>query len=163
MSKSVTKVLSLIVMAGLAAGSASCAPNYTAEANEIRARDRLRAINQAQLLYANSCGNGGYATSFKALRTPQAGTQEALPSPPFTDADVIDANGYRLRVGHGAGATAGPADCNGMPTTTAYYASAEPLDGGTKSFATNSGNTVWELKGSKAPTEPFAPPAMPVP
>ena len=31
---------------------------------------------------------------------------------------------------------------------------------GTKSFAVNENGNIWTIKGSKAPTEPFGPPAQ---
>jgi hypothetical protein len=165
MLKSVMRVMSFLAVVGLAAGAAGCVPNASREAREIQAQNRLRAINKAQILYSAGCGNGGLATSFKALRSLQAGTQEVLPSPPFTDAEVVEADGYRVRLSRGAGAEAGPADCTGSPTATAFYAWAEPLDDdkGTRSFATNSGQTLWELKGLKAPAEPFGAPSTPIP
>ena len=33
---------------------------------------------------------------------------------------------------------------------------------GTRSFAVNAGNTIWQLTGGAAPTEPFRPPATPI-
>ena len=64
----------------------------------------------------------------------------------------------------GAGAAAGPNDCNGTATQSAYYATAVPQTFGQTggvSLATNSGNTVWQVNANAAPTEPFGPPATP--
>jgi hypothetical protein len=148
----------------LAAGVASCVPNRRAQANEVMAQGGLRAIARAQTKYALTCGNGSFTASFKALRTKGKDQPDPFLAEPFTDADVQEHNGYRMRLTPGAGSRTGEPDCNGSPTITAFYASAEPVnDGtGTKSFATSEGNTLWELKGSKAPAEPFGAPAMPV-
>ena len=108
----------------------------------------LKSIASAEVAYASSCGNGGYAVSLAVLSTA-----------------VSAAPGYVITLGQGMGAEAGPVDCQGRPTRTTFYAKAEPEiagKSGTRSFATNSGNTVWEIPGAIAPAEPFAAPARPV-
>ena len=73
--------------------------------------------------------------------------------------------GYNFTLGPGAGSAAGPNDCNGQATITAYYATAVPAtfgSSGSRSFAVNQGNVVFELNAATAPTEPLGPPAKPV-
>jgi hypothetical protein len=67
-------------------------------------------------------------------------------------------------MGAGAGAAAGPTDCNGSNTITAYLATATPMTGtaGMRSFAVNQSSTIWQLTGGVAPKEPFGAPAFPV-
>jgi hypothetical protein len=70
--------------------------------------------------------------------------------------------GYIFTVTAGAGSAGGPNDCFGLPSQTAYYASAVPALAGTtgsRSFAINQGGAVWQAQGGTAPTEPFGPPA----
>jgi hypothetical protein len=72
--------------------------------------------------------------------------------------------GFILTLAPGAGALAGDADCNGLETRTAYYATAVPESfgfTGTRSFATNQGDTIWWLSAGIAPVEPFGSPATP--
>ena len=59
-------------------------------------------------------------------------------------------SGYNFTLGAGAGSAAGPNDCNGTATITAYYATAVPQTvgtTGTRSFAVNAGNTIWQVTG----------------
>ena len=57
-------------------------------------------------------------------------------------------SGYNFTLAAAAGAVAGPADCNAVVTSTGYYATAVPTGYGTtgsKSYATNAGNTVYQM------------------
>ena len=74
-------------------------------------------------------------------------------------------SGYNFTMAAGAGAAAGPLDCNGTATQTAYYSTAVPQSFGTtgaRSFATNAANTVWQVSAAAAPAEPFGAPAAPI-
>ena len=71
----------------------------------------------------------------------------------------------QLHAGRRRGCAPGPNDCNGTATKTAYYATAIPQTFGTtggRSFATNAGNTIWQVSAAAAPTEPFGAPATPI-
>jgi type IV pilus assembly protein PilA len=131
-------------------------------ASETSAFTSLQAINKAQMLYATTCGNGSFASSIAVLAVPSPGTTE-----PFLPADLTTTpikSGYTFAVAAGAGANPGQADCNGTATTTAYYATAVPLtfgSTGSRSFATNQSQTVWQVSAATAPTEPFGAPATP--
>ena len=127
--------------------------------NESSAIGSLRAINSAQVSYAASCGNGGYAGALTTLGLPcvaVAGAQAYI-SPDLGAADTVAKSGYTVTVASGAGAVAGTADCLGQPTETAYYASAAPLGAtaGRRGFGTNQGGVVWEDRTGAVPVEPF--------
>ena len=134
-------------------------------ANETSAAIALRTTAASQVLYATSCGNGSFAATYLILGTPPPGSNDA-----FVGADLgatvtpIKA-GYNFTLGPGAGSQSGSNDCNGAATVTSFYATAVPQTFGTsgsRSFAVNQGNVVWELNAATAPTEPFGPPAKPV-
>lgn len=134
-------------------------------ASETSALASLQAINKAEMLYATSCGNGGFAVSFAVLGTPAPGTTEPFLSADLTQSPTPQKSGYNFTLGPGAGAAAGPNDCNGTATQTTYYATAVPQTFGTtgsRSFATSPGQTVWQLAAATAPTEPFGAPATPI-
>lgn len=134
-------------------------------AHETSALASLQAINKAEMLYATSCGNGGFAVSITVLGTPPPGTTEAFLGADLTQSATPQKSGYNFTLVAGAGAGAGPNDCNGVATQTAYYATAVPQTFGTtggRSFATNAAQTVWQVNAAAAPTEPFGAPAVPV-
>ncbi|MBM3750923.1 MAG: prepilin-type N-terminal cleavage/methylation domain-containing protein [Acidimicrobiia bacterium] len=131
--------------------------------NESSAAGSLRVINVAEVSYSSSCGNQGFAPSFTVLATPPPGQTETFISPEFHTETPFKA-GYQFALVAGAGAGAGPNDCNGTATQTAYYATAVPQTFGStggRSFATNQGATIWQVSAAAAPTEPFGPPATP--
>jgi type II secretory pathway pseudopilin PulG len=131
-------------------------------ANEASAIGSMRVTAAAQKAYLATCGNGGYATDFLALgRTGPAG-EAAFISDDLGQSAAPTKSGYAFTLGRGAGASTGPDDCHGSPTTTHYYATAVPTDyGGTgsRAFAVNSLSTIWQVNAATAPTEPFGPPA----
>ena len=134
-------------------------------ANETSALASLQAFNKAEMLYATSCGNGGFAVAIAVLGTPPPGTTEAFLGADLTQSATPQKAGYNFTLAGGAGAGAGPNDCNGTATQTSYYATAIPQTFGTtggRSFATNAGQTVWQVNAAAAPTEPFGAPAVPV-
>jgi len=136
--------------------------------NETSAIGSLKAVSSGQVAYSASCGQNGYASSFPILGTPAPGTTQG-----FISADLgapggpvaPKKSGYNFTLGAGAGSGAGPNDCNGTATITAYLATGVPMTNGTtgtRSFAVNAGNTIWQLTGAAAPTEPFGAPATPI-
>ena len=134
-------------------------------ANETSALASLQAINKAEMLYATSCGNGGFSVSIAVLGTPPPGSTEAFLGADLTQSATPQKAGYNFTLGGGAGAGAGPNDCNGTATQTTYYATAIPQTFGStggRSFATNPGQTVWQVNAAAAPTEPFGAPAVPI-
>jgi prepilin-type N-terminal cleavage/methylation domain-containing protein len=133
--------------------------------NEVSAIASLKAVTVAQVAYSASCGNNGYATSFVVLGTPAPGTTEGFISADLGMAAAPQKSGYNFTLGPGTGAGPGPNDCNGTATQTTYYATAIPQafsTSGTRSFATNASNTIWQVYANAAPTEPFAAPSTPI-
>ena len=154
----------LIVVAIIAVLSAIAVPGFLRArmlSNESSAQSSLRVINLAQVGYAASCGNDGYALTFAVLATKPAGATDGFIPAELSGAAPVKA-GYLFTLAPGAGAMTGDTDCNGMATQTSYYASAVPESfgfTGSRAFATNQSDTVWWLAAALAPAEPFGPPA----
>jgi len=132
--------------------------------NETSAIASLKVVTSAQVAYSASCGNNGYAVSFTRLGTPAPGTTEGFISMDLGAVDAPLKSGYAFTLVD-SGAAPGPNDCNGAATATAYYATGIPQTFGTtggRSFATNAGNTIWQVSAAAAPTVPFGPPATPI-
>ena len=122
----------------------------------------LKAISVAQVSYSTGCGNAGYAPTLPVLHTPPGGAGEAYIDASLGLSPTPQKSGFNFTMVAGAGAGAGPTDCNGTATVTGYYATAIPMtygSTGTRSFAINQSNTVWQIFGPAAPTEPFGAPA----
>jgi len=133
--------------------------------NETSASVSLRAISVAQVSYSTICGNGGYAPTLPVLYTAPGGSGEAFIDASLGMSPTPQKSGYNFAMMAGAGAGAGPTDCNGTASVTGYYATGVPMshgNSGTRSFAVNQSGTVWQVQGATAPTEPFGPPAMPI-
>ncbi|HXT70652.1 MAG TPA: type II secretion system protein [Vicinamibacterales bacterium] len=132
-------------------------------ANETSAIAGIRVTSSSQKAYAVSCGFGAYATSYTVLGTAVGGTSSYISSDLGGALSPIK-SGFQFNLTAGAGATAGPPDCIGRPTITAFYATAVPLSvwSGSRSFAINGNGVVWQLNGATAPTEPFGAPARPI-
>ena len=127
-------------------------------ANETSAIASLKAVTSSEVAYSSSCGQNGYAGTFTRLATPPPGTTEGFISADLGQSDAPQKSGYDFALADGTGATVGPTDCNAAATTTAYYASATPQTFGTtgsRSFATNPANTVWQNSTATPPAEPF--------
>jgi type IV pilus assembly protein PilA len=129
--------------------------------NEASAIGSMRAVSSAEAVYSSSAAQGGYSADLLTL-----GALCPNSTAPFLSADLTVANsviksGYTIEMSQpGLGGVAGPPDCNGTISTTAYYATALPLSLGTsgnRAFAINTVGTVWQDQdGSGAPGEPFA-------
>ena len=133
--------------------------------NETSAIASLKVTTSSQVAYSASCGQNGYAVSFVVLGTPAPGTTEGFISADLGSVAAPQKSGYNFTIGPGTGASAGPTDCNGTATQTAYYSTAVPQafgTTGTRSFATSAGSTVWQVNAAAAPTEPFGAPATPI-
>jgi len=122
----------------------------------------LKTVNASEVAYSASCGNSGFATLFATLAAP-APTIGFISADLSTDPSIK--SGYSLALAPGLGAVAGPPDCNGTATSTNYYATAVPTaygSTGSRSFATNANNTIYQEWAATAPVEPFGPPATPI-
>ncbi|MBP8273797.1 MAG: prepilin-type N-terminal cleavage/methylation domain-containing protein [Acidobacteria bacterium] len=157
----------LIVVAIISIIAAVAVPNLLKSrqsGNEVSAAASLMAISKAQVLYSVSCGGGAYAATLTTLGTPSPGTNESFLGPDLTGSATPSKAGYNFTMAAGAGASAGPNDCNGSVTQTNFYATAVPQtfgSTGSRSFAINSSGTVWMNNTAAAPTEPFGVPATP--
>jgi prepilin-type N-terminal cleavage/methylation domain-containing protein len=132
--------------------------------NETSAIASLKVTTSSQVAYSASCGNGGYASGFDILGTPPTGTTEAFISADLGSTATPQKSGYNFTMTD-TGTAPGPNDCNGTATATAWYAEGHPVTfgtTGTRSFAVNAGNTIWQNNTATAPTEPFAAPATPI-
>src|SRR5262245_27293531 len=128
--------------------------------NETAAVGGLRTVNTAQASYAAACAQGGFADTLPTLGVPPPGANQAFLSSELTTAPAPSKSGFVYGLGVGLGGVGGPMDCNGTPTTSAYYARAVPIDPsvtGHRGFATNGGGAIWQnvAAGAAAPIEPF--------
>lgn len=110
---------------------------------EASAIGALRAISSAQRTFLSV--NGGYATSLKTLATGCRPQQSGFVSPDLSQDPTIR-GGYEIRIHAQPGARLGPRDCNGAPTSIAYYATATPVRrnaNATRAFAVDPGDVIW--------------------
>lgn len=125
--------------------------------NEASAIGSVRAINAAETAYATSAARGGFAVLLSTLQTPCAGTGAGFLSMDLAF-DPSFKSGYIVTLGAGAGSSAGPTDCNGTASRSAYYATAVPRTvgiTGRRAFASNSINAIWQNTTGAPPAEPF--------
>jgi len=133
--------------------------------NETSAIASLKVTTSSQVAYSAACGNGAYASSYVVLGTPPNPGGQGFISADLGTVAAPQKSGFNFTLVAGAGSAAGPNDCNGTATITAYYARGVPMTNGTtgtRSFAVNAGNTIWQLTGGTAPAEPFGAPATPI-
>lgn len=114
----------------------------------------LRTIAASQIMFATSCGNGGYARTLDQLATPPPGSSDG-----FFDRAAIDrlAAFYTVTLLPGRDGS-GPKDCHGHPTSRAFTATAVPNvfgESGRRSFAVDRDGTIWSSDSPVPPTEPF--------
>jgi prepilin-type N-terminal cleavage/methylation domain-containing protein len=123
--------------------------------NEASGIGSLRAVNSGQATYSASAAGGGYATSLVILGTP-CGAGESFLSADLAQAGPVTKSGYLVDMDNSNSAGAGPDDCNGVATETAYYSFATPVtlgSTGQRAFATTQNGSIWEnTTGAAAPT-----------
>ena len=115
--------------------------------NEASAIGSLRAINSAQSTYAASCGAGFFSPTLVNLSTgPAAGTDGFIG--PDLGADPVIKSSYTVTLTAGAAAAGAPASCNGQAAGTVvstYFVGGAPsAGGGSRSFGTNQGGTIYQ-------------------
>jgi prepilin-type N-terminal cleavage/methylation domain-containing protein len=123
--------------------------------NEASAIGTMRTIVSAQADYSNA--NSGYATDLSALATPCPGTNVPWLSSDI-DANGVTKSGYTFAIGIGFGAAVRRNDCNGIPTTSAFYGTAIPIgvgSSGNRAFAINQQSAIWQDTSGVAPPEPL--------
>jgi prepilin-type N-terminal cleavage/methylation domain-containing protein len=126
--------------------------------NEASAIGSTRAVVSAEIDYWGL--NRGYAVTLNALGALCPSMQVPFISPDLNANGAVK-SGYVFNVTNGLGGVAGPNDCNGTASTTAYYVSAWPQTLGTtgnRAFASNVGSAIWQdtnPAANSAPPEPF--------
>ena len=133
--------------------------------NETSAIASLKVTTSSQVAYSAACGNGAYAATYVVLGTGPVPGTEGFISADLGSVVAPQKSGFNFTLGAGAGSAAGPNDCNGTATQTAYYATSIPTTFGTtgnRSFAVNTAGTIWQNTTNAAPAEPFAAPATPI-
>jgi len=135
--------------------------------NEAAAIALLRTVVSSQVTYSKSCGSGGYAVDFAVLGKPALNSDTGFIPTELSQTESPQQNGYTFALDPGAGASAGPLDCHGIPTQTAYLATAQPVafglaGTGNRSFAVTSEKIIWQIRSAFAPDEPFADPEVPL-
>lgn len=140
----------LIVVAVIGIISAIAMPVFNRarmSANEASAIGSLRAINSAQSTYAASCGAGFYAPTLANLSTgPGTGTGGFIGPDLSTDPSVK--SGYTITMTAGTVVHQAPQSCNAAAAGTlvsTYFVGATPIPGGgSRSFGTNQGGTIFQ-------------------
>jgi prepilin-type N-terminal cleavage/methylation domain-containing protein len=116
--------------------------------NEASAIGSLRSINGGQQVYSSSAARGGYATSLTILGTRCGTTGDGFVSPDLGSAPAGVKSGYTIAISATVG-SAGPKDCNGRTSRTAYLATGTPITLGTtggRSFVTSDAITIYATR-----------------
>lgn len=152
------ELLVVVGIIGIVAGIAAPALlRARMNSNETSAIGSVRIINTAQLDYSAACASGFFALTFPTLAVGPGGSRGFL-SQDLSYAVVPQKSGYIYTMAAGATGIAGPPDCNGAATTTAYYITALPASvgtSGTRGFAGNNSGAIWQDVSGAAPPEPF--------
>jgi type IV pilus assembly protein PilA len=135
--------------------------------NEASAIASLTATKVSEVSYSASCGNGAYAATFVILGTPTTPGGEAFISPDLGSSATPLKSGFvfTLSASVGPAAGGGPIDCLGTATVTSYYATGVPQafgTTGTRSFAVDASNTIFQNYTAAAPVQPFGAPSTPI-
>jgi type IV pilus assembly protein PilA len=126
--------------------------------NETSAIASLKAVTSGQVAYSASCGNNAYAATFVILGTGATAGSQGFISADLAASATPSKSGYNFTLAAGAGSQAGPNDCNGTATITAYLSTAVPAavgTSGTRGFSVDAGNTIWQDTTGAAPAQPF--------
>ena len=116
--------------------------------NEASAIGSLRSINGGQQVYSSSAARGGYATSLTILGTRCGTTGDGFVSPDLGSAPAGVKSGYTIAISATVG-SAGPKDCNGRTSRTAYLATGTPVTlgiTGGRSFVTSDAVTIYAIR-----------------
>ena len=122
-------------------------------ANEAAAIGSLRTVNSAEAGYTGAAAAGGYATQLATLGLACPGASVGFISPDLS-LDPSTRSGYVIALAPGTG-VAGPDDCNGNPTLTGYYTTAEPISAGRtghRAFASTHRGVLYFDPTGVAPT-----------
>lgn len=105
----------------------------------------LQAINQAQVAFAQTCGNQRFAPTLSSLGTPTPSTGDAFLSPDLTVADTVQKSGYQIAMA-GTPVTEDVRTCTTVVPVTSYQATADPVNPGLtglRFFGTNAEATIY--------------------
>jgi prepilin-type N-terminal cleavage/methylation domain-containing protein len=127
----------LIVTAIVAVLAAIAVPgllNARRQAQQTSAIASMHAIASAEHVFAETCGQGFYASRLTQLAAaPEEGGEPFL-APDLTAADAVEKSGYRISLAGGSdGAPAPGQACSGLEggaLSSSFYATASPLDPG---------------------------------
>jgi prepilin-type N-terminal cleavage/methylation domain-containing protein len=153
-----TLVELLIVVAVIGIVSAISVPamlRARRSGNEAAAIGSLRALNSAESSYAAAAGKGGFSPTLATLAAACPGSLVGFISPDLSS-DPATKSGYIVTMAASASSSAGPTDCNGVATETAYYVTAVPVSAGLsgqRGFASNGAGTIFFDQTGLAPTE----------
>jgi prepilin-type N-terminal cleavage/methylation domain-containing protein len=142
----IIEILVVLALLGIVSSLAVIGTRYARiRASETAALSALRAINQAQFTFSQTCGHHTYAPTLVTLGTPPPGSDSAFLSPDLTMSDPLTKSGYVFTM-------AGTADpdsttaCNGVAPLTSYQLTADPLNpghSGIQFFGTNSDRIIY--------------------
>jgi prepilin-type N-terminal cleavage/methylation domain-containing protein len=105
----------------------------------------LKAINQAQFTFAQTCGNQRYSSTLAGLAVPHPQTGAAFLSPDMA-MDPVEKSGYTFTMDVSPSEDLMVQGCNGQVLTTSYRVVADPtISGvtGVRYFATNTDRVIF--------------------
>jgi Tfp pilus assembly protein PilE len=123
---------------------------------EAAAVSALRAINEAQFVFMQSCGNRGYAPTLVTLGTPVPGHDHGFISPDLAASDPLQKSGYIFQL-TGTEATEGEKTCTGATPLERYRLTADPVNpgvSGTRFYGTNADRVIYSDSQSFADNMP---------
>ncbi|HVL70092.1 MAG TPA: type II secretion system protein [Vicinamibacterales bacterium] len=146
-SSGFTLIELLIVMAivGILASAAVVGARYArVRAAEASAVSSLQAINHAQFVFAQTCGNQRFSPTLAGLGVPSPVSGQAFLSPDLT-VDPAVKSGYQF-VMEGTPALDARESCNGLAVVTTYRVTADPVlpgASGQRFFGTNTDRVIY--------------------
>lgn len=150
----VAVLLLIVVVAIIAAISVPALLRARQSANEATAISSLRAISSAEITYAASCAQGGYAVSLEDLAKPPVGGGASFISPDL-DSTGIEKSGYTFAISRdlspgNVDIGTAAATCNGSSNapSSSFVAIAEPLNDSTglRYFAVDARGTIYQSR-----------------
>jgi len=139
------ELLIVIAIVGVISALAMVGYRYARiSGSEASAVAGLVAINQAQFVFSQTCGDQRYSPTLAGLGAPAPSTGQAFLSPDMT-VDPLVKSGYLYVMSGTAALDARPA-CNGVIPVTTYKVTADPtMPGvaGLRFFATNTDRVIY--------------------